>query len=111
MHLAALELAQLFHGKFRQGICRRADRQGNQRFIRVQAGIAVTQMIHLQMLNRVKHHRRHQVHFIRKMAQVLERIEEQRRGCPQQIGSAAGDNGAVRQLHGSSSVAGERFPL
>ena len=51
MHLRALELVQLLHGKLRRRIRHRAHGQGDEHFVRVQAGVAVAEVLDLEVLD------------------------------------------------------------
>ena len=51
MDLAAPQGVELFHSQFRGGVGGGADGQGDKHLIRVETGVAVAQMIHLQVLD------------------------------------------------------------
>ena len=51
VHLAVFQVAQLLHGDLRRGVGGGADGEGQQRLVRVEPGVVVPQMVHLQMLD------------------------------------------------------------
>ena len=106
MHLTAPELAELLHCHLGHGVGGCADGKGDEGLIGVQSGVAVAQMIHLQVLDGIKNHGRDQVQLIGHTCQPLQSVEQQCRGGTQQVGGAAGDDGSVRQLHSGSGIAG-----
>ena len=106
MGLAAAQLFQLVDGVARHGIRHRADRQGDQQLVRVQAGIVVAQVLHLQMLDRLDDARGDEQQFFLIAGQVLERVHQAGRGRAQQGAGLAGDDGAVGQLQRHGRAAG-----
>ena len=82
--LAALELVQLFDGIACHGVCDRADGQGHQQFVSVQAGIAVAHMLNLKVLYRLYYLRRDKVKIIFHACKGFKRIEKKSRRCTEQ---------------------------
>ena len=83
MRLASSQLADLFHGQFGGGIGGRTDGQRNEHLIRMQAGIAVAQMGHFEVLDGLDDHRRNQVDIVADTAELFQRVEQHRRRSAQ----------------------------
>ena len=60
----APEMVELLHSQFCRGIGGRTDGQCDQHLIRVKSGIAISQMCHFQMLNRLNGYGRYQLDII-----------------------------------------------
>ena len=75
MKLTAPQIAQLFHGLLSGRIAGGTDGQGDQDLVGVQTGIAVTQMVHLQVLDGVNDLRGDQVQLVIQTGQCLQRIQ------------------------------------
>ena len=56
MDVATTKFGELLHGQLCRGVGGGADGQGDEDLIGVQTGIAVTQMVHLQVLNGIDDH-------------------------------------------------------
>ncbi len=76
----------------------------------MEPGVAVAQVIDLQVLDGVNDHRRNQVQLVPDAAQGFQGIEHQGGGGPQKVGGSAGDDLTVRQLHGGGRQTGFLFP-
>lgn len=77
-----------------------ADGQRHEHLVAVQAWIPIAQIVALERLNGLDHGGRNQLIFFLDPAQHLERVENQRRRGPKQVGGFSGDDAPVRQLNG-----------
>ena len=87
-------------------ILRRRHGQSDQNLVGMQAWILGTQVLGLERLNRLDGLGRQQVDIVIDTCQVLQCIEQHRRRASQQGRGAAGDHGAVVQLHSRGRLAG-----
>ena len=83
--LAAVELLELLDGRGGGGRGGRADRQSDQHLVDVQPRVAVAQVTGLEILNRLDDRGGDQVDLVRDARQLLQRVEDRRRGRPQQV--------------------------
>ena len=77
MCFAPAQLTELLHRQCCGGVGSGTDRKRNQDLIGVQAGIVITEIIHLQPLNRLDYDGRKQMHLIIDASQLLECIEHE----------------------------------
>ena len=110
MYLAALEFGQLEERAVCDFVFGGRNRQRDQRLVRMQAGIDSAQL-ELEPLNRLNGGGRDQIDRVLDSAEHLEGVEQQGRGCTQQVRGASSDNGSVRKLHRSGRSAGQRCLL
>ena len=106
MRLAAGELFELLHGRLRIGIRDRADGEGDEHLVRVQAGVAVAEMGDLEMLDRLDDLRGDERDLVRNVAERLEGVQEAGGHGAEQIRRAAGDDPPVRQLERGGGAVG-----
>ena len=74
MSLAALELFELTHGELRRGVRRRAYRESDEHLVRVQARIVVSEVVYLEILNRLYNAWGYEMYTVVYIAERLERV-------------------------------------
>ena len=84
VHLAALQIAETLHGDLRRRVGGGADGEGQQRLVRVEPGIVVPQVVHLQMLDGLDDHGGDELHVVADAAQLLESVQQHSRCRAQQ---------------------------
>ena len=106
MGLAAPQLGQLAQGQLGGGVGGRADGQGHQDFIGVQARVPVAQMLDFQVLDGFDDNGGDEVDVFLNAAQSLQGVQQHGCGSAQQGGGFSCDNPSVRQLYGGGGHAG-----
>ena len=105
VHVAALELGELLQSDSSRLILGGRAGQRDQDLIGVQAGIPAAEVVGLEGLDGLDGAGGDQVDLMVDAGQLLEGVEQGRRGCAQQGTVLAGDDSAVRQLDGGSGCA------
>ena len=106
MRLTAAQLIELVDGKLNEGVGHGAYRQRNEQLIGVKSGVVITQMLYLEVLNRLDNSGSDEQQLFINACKVLECIHKTSRACTEQGAGLAGDDSAVRQLNGDGGTAG-----
>ena len=98
VHFAAAELVELFHRDLRRRVCRRRDREADQRLVQVERGVADLEDVLLHVGDRVDDVRADERDLRGNARERLHRVHHHRRRRVHLVGVASRHNAPVLQL-------------
>lgn len=98
MRLAASQPAELIDGELRERICHGTDGKRYEKLIGVQTRVVVSEVLDLEMLDRLNDAGRDKQQLLVYARKLLESVHKACRGCAEQRACFAGDYRSVGQL-------------
>ena len=110
MNLAAAKLGQNIESLGCLGIRNRTDGKSDEKLVRMESGIMITENSCLKLLIRLDYGVGNEFHFIRNACQMFYAVKEQCRGRAQEGAGLSRDHGSVLKLRSSGGSTCESLP-